>query len=81
MKKEAKLYRMVKSEHIYAYGLKSLDLLKRQGFDVEDYHLTSREDTDEFKEKYSIETTPQTFIGEKRIAQSLVLDGGKSIFS
>ena len=34
---------------------------------VEDNHLTSRNDTDDFKQKHGVETTPQTFIEEKRI--------------
>jgi len=67
MKKEATLYRMVTDEHICPYGLKSLDLLKRQGYKVEDKHLTSREETDKFKEKHNVKTTPQTFIDDKRI--------------
>ena len=37
--KTATLYRMVMT----AYGLKSKDLLERQGFQVDDRHLTSRE--------------------------------------
>lgn len=49
MQKQATIYRMVMEKHTCPYGLKSLDLLKRQGFDVEDHHLTSREETDAFK--------------------------------
>ena len=65
--KKAELYRMVKDEHICPYGLKALDLLKSKGYEVEDKHLTSREETDSFKEKHSVKTTPQIFIDEKRI--------------
>ena len=39
----AKLYRMVMPDHTCPYGLKSKDLLERQGFEVEDHHLTTRE--------------------------------------
>lgn len=49
MSKTAKLYRMVMDKHICPYGLKSLDLLKSKGYEVEDHHLTSREQTDLFK--------------------------------
>jgi glutaredoxin len=66
MKKVAKLYRMHTSEHICPYGLRSKDLLKRQGFDVEDNKLTSRKDTDKFKKEHNVETTPQTFIEGER---------------
>ena len=37
--KHAKLYRMVMPDHTCPYGLKSLDLLKRKGYKVEDKHL------------------------------------------
>jgi len=67
MTKTAKLYRMVTDEHICPYGIKSKDLLERQGYKVEDHHLKNREETDAFKEKHNVETTPQTFIDEKRI--------------
>ncbi|MAD73731.1 MAG: glutaredoxin family protein [Rheinheimera sp.] len=67
MKKTAKLYRMHTSEHICPYGLRSKDLLERNGFEVEDHKLTSREKTDEFKKKYNVKTTPQTFIDDNQI--------------
>ncbi|HCG87617.1 glutaredoxin [Alteromonas macleodii] len=67
MSKKAILYRMVTKEHICPYGLRSKDLLEREGYSVEDNHLTSRNNTDDFKQKHGVETTPQTFIEEKRI--------------
>lgn len=67
MKKIAKLYRMHTSEHICPYGLRSKDLLERKGFQVKDHKLTSREETDKFKEKHDVETTPQAFIDDKQI--------------
>ena len=67
MSKKAILYRMVTKEHICPYGLRSKDLLEREGYSVEDNHLTSRNDTDDFKQKHGVETTPQTFIEEKRV--------------
>ncbi len=63
----ATLYRMVMPGHTCPYGLKALDLLHRQGFEVDDHHLTTREETDAFKAKHDVKTTPQTFIGGKRI--------------
>ena len=65
--KTAILYRMVMTDHMCPYGLKSKDLLERQGFQVEDRHLTSRVEVDAFKAKHDVKTTPQTFIGEERI--------------
>ena len=65
--KQAKLYRMVTPDHICPFGLKSRAMLKRRGYEVEDYHLRSRDSTDKFKEKYGVSTTPQTFINGERI--------------
>lgn len=65
--KTATLYRMVMPDHVCPYGLKSLDLLKREGFAVDDHWLKTRGETDAFKEKHGVKTTPQTFIGGKRI--------------
>lgn len=67
MSQKAILYRMLTPEHICPYGIKSKDLLERQGYEVEDHHLSSREETDAFKSKHSVQTTPQTFIDDKRI--------------
>ena len=41
--------------------------LRNCGYEVEDKHLSSREETDEFKEKHDVKTTPQTFINDKCI--------------
>ncbi|WP_119343630.1 MauE/DoxX family redox-associated membrane protein [Facilibium subflavum] len=65
--KNATLYRMVTSKHICPYGIKSKDLLKRKGYEVDDNHLKTREETDKFKEEHNVKTTPQTFIDGKRI--------------
>ncbi len=65
--KKATLYRMATNEHICPYGIKSKDLLERQGYTIEDHHLKTREETDAFKQKYNVETTPQTFIGEELV--------------
>ncbi len=65
--KKAAIYRMVMPDHICPYGLKAVDLLKRQGFEVDDRWLTTREKTDAFKEKHGVKSTPQTFIDHDRI--------------
>ena len=65
--KKATVYRMVMPEHVCPYGLKTVDLLKREGFEIDDNYLETREETDAFKEKHGVETTPQTFIDGKRI--------------
>ena len=67
MSKQAKLYRMHTDEHICPFGLRSKDLLERKGFQVDDHKLSSRDETDRFKSKHEVETTPQTFINGERI--------------
>lgn len=64
---EATLYRMVMPKHICPFGLKSLDLLKRRGFEVEDRWITTHEEQENIKQRFGVKTTPQTFIGGVRI--------------
>jgi glutaredoxin len=64
---KAVLYRMVMPKHVCPYGLKAKDLLGREGYMVEDHHLTTREETDAFKVAHGVATTPQIFIGEQRV--------------
>lgn len=66
-KPTATIYRMVMAEHICPYGLKALDLLRRRGYAVEDRWLKTRAETDAFKAKHNVKTTPQTFIDGKRV--------------
>ncbi|WP_341863624.1 glutaredoxin family protein [Gymnodinialimonas sp. 57CJ19] len=65
--RSAVLYRMVMADHTCPYGLKSKDLLEREGYSVDDRHLTSRDETDAFKQEHGVKTTPQTFIEGERI--------------
>jgi glutaredoxin len=64
---KAVLHRMVMPTHTCPFGLKAKDLLRRQGYDVEDHWLRTREETDAFKAEHGVKTTPQTFIGGERI--------------
>lgn len=64
---KAELFRMVSDEHICPYGMKSKHLLEKQGYEVIDHKLRNRKETDQFKEAFQVETTPQTFIGTARI--------------
>lgn len=64
---KAVLYRMAMPSHTCPYGLKAKHLLKRAGYEVEDRLLTSREETDAFKAEHKVATTPQIFIGGRRI--------------
>lgn len=67
MSKTATLYRMVTSDHVCPYGLKSLHLLKRKGYEVDDQRLTTKETTEAFKQQHGVKTTPQTFIDGERV--------------
>ena len=63
----AVIYRMVMPKHTCPYGLKAVHMLKRAGYEVEEHHLTTREETDAFKMEHGVTTTPQVFIGGRRI--------------
>lgn len=67
LEKRAVLYRMVMEKHTCPYGIKVKYLLEREGYVVEDHHLTTREATDAFKAEHGAKTTPQVFIDGKRI--------------
>ena len=65
--KTAELHRMVMEDHVCPYGLKAKDLLEREGFEVDDQWLRTREETDAFQRKHDVDTTPQVFIDGERI--------------
>ena len=65
--RRATIHRMVMEKHVCPYGLKAKDLLEREGFQVDDHWLTTREETDRFKAEHGVKTTPQTFVGGERI--------------
>lgn len=58
---------MVMDKHVCPYGLKAKDLLRRKGYEVEDRWLTSKKETEAFKAKHDVRTTPQIFIANERI--------------
>jgi glutaredoxin/uncharacterized membrane protein YphA (DoxX/SURF4 family) len=63
----AVLYWMVTDQHLCPWGLRAKDLLRRQGYAVEDHLLTTREEIDVFKAAHGVKTTPQAFIDGQRI--------------
>ncbi len=65
--RKAILYRMVMPTHTCPYGLKAKDLLRRQGYEVDDRSLRTREETDAFKAEHGVKTTPQVFIRGERV--------------
>ena len=72
--KQAVLYRMVLPDHTCPFGLKALKLLQDHGYEVEDNLLETREETDAFKEKHGVPTTPIIWIGDKRVDSSAALE-------
>ena len=66
-KRMATIHRMVMPGHTCPYGVKAVHLLKSNGFEVDDRHLRSRDETDAFKAEHGVATTPQIFIGAERI--------------
>lgn len=62
MKKHARLYRMVTPDHFCPWGIKARDLLKRNGYKIDDRHLTSEEENERYKKENGVEETPQIFI-------------------
>lgn len=65
--KQALLHRMVTPEHTCPWGVKSLELLKQAGYQVEDHQLTTRKEVDTFMQDEGVQTTPQTYIDGQRV--------------
>lgn len=65
--KQALLHRMVTPEHTCPWGVKSLELLKQAGYQVEDHQLTTRKEVDAFMQEEGVQTTPQTYIDGQRV--------------
>jgi glutaredoxin len=65
--KNAILYRMVMPEHLCPWGLKAKHLLESRGFTVDDRPLKTHEETEAFKAKHRVQTTPQAFIAGNRV--------------
>lgn len=63
----ATLHRMVMPGYTCPYGLKARDLLRRQGYAVDDQPLCTREAVDAFKAEHGVKTTPQVFVGGERV--------------
>jgi len=66
-RKAATIYRMMMPTHTCPYGIKALDLLAREGYEVDDHHLTTKDETEAFKSEHDVATTPQIWLGDQRI--------------
>ena len=67
MSRKAKIVRIVSSDHFCPWGLKALDPLRRRGYDIDDQHLESSEENDQYKEENGYDETPQVWIEGKHI--------------
>ena len=70
----AVLHRTVLPEHICPFGERAKAMLEQAGHDVDDRHLTTREEVDSFMEQEGVKTTPVTFIDGQRYATSEALE-------
>ena len=64
---KARLYRMDLPGYTCGYGTAARDLLRRGGFEIDEHILRSRRETDAFKDKHHITTTPLIYIDGVRI--------------
>jgi len=67
MSKKATIYRMVTQDHLCPWGIKALDLLKRNGFEVADHHLETIEAINQYKKDNHVDETPQIFVEGERL--------------
>jgi glutaredoxin len=58
---------METSQHICPFGLRARELLKRQGYKVDDQILSSRDEVEQIKSELGVKTTPQIIIEGERI--------------
>ena len=65
--KEAHLYRMEMTDHVCPFGLKAKDTLQREGYQVVEHLLTTREAVNAFKKDRDVKTTPQVYVAGERI--------------
>lgn len=67
MSKKATIYRLVTPDHLCPWGIKAIDLLRRNGYDIEDNHLESPEANQAYKDENNVDETPQIYIEGEHI--------------
>lgn len=65
--KKATIFRMVTPDHLCPWGIKSKDLLKRNGYEVEDHLLETKEEVENYKKENGYDKTPQILIEGENI--------------
>lgn len=64
---KAVLYRMDLPNYTCGYGTAARDLLRHEEYEIEERVLRTRRETDAFKDKHHITTTPLVFIDGVKI--------------
>ena len=64
---KAVLYRMDLPGYTCGYGVAARDFLRSHKFEIEEHILRTRRETDDFKDKHHITTTPLVFIDGVKI--------------
>jgi len=67
MSRQATVFRMVTPKHLCPWGLKAMDLLRRNGYEIEDHHLKSERENEAYKHEHGVDETPQIFINGKHV--------------
>jgi glutaredoxin len=67
MAKHAVIYRMVTPDHLCPWGVKAEDLLRRNGYEVEDHLLKTKQANDAYKKENGYTETPQIFINGRHL--------------
>ena len=70
----ATLYRMVLPDHECPFGVRAKQMIEQSDFELDEHILSSREQVDAFKAEHGVATTPQVFVGGKRIGGSADLE-------
>ncbi|MDQ8185088.1 glutaredoxin [Pelagicoccus sp. SDUM812002] len=67
MSKQATIVRMVTPDHLCPWGVKAKDLLKRNGYEIDDRQLDSMEANKRYKRDNGFDETPQIFVNGERL--------------
>jgi glutaredoxin len=65
---------MVLPDHTCPHGVRAKALLEQNGYSVDEHLLTTRAEVDAFEAEHQVETTPQVFIGGKRVGGADALE-------
>ena len=72
--RKAILYRMVLPDHVCPFGVRALQELQENGFEVDDRILGTRMEVEAFKAEHNVPTTPLIFIDGEPIGGSRDLE-------